>query len=346
MKHFIKVILLILLFVHHFYAQPIIRVYILAGQSNMSGTNNPLVSELPASLLVSVPDVFIKVNGDVNYNWQVLRPGLGATLNNFGPELTFGNDAFNKFGGDKTAIIKFSYGCTTLNDDWRPPSSGGTLGWLYTNFINDINASLDSLKRNYSIEIMGVCWMQGEYDALDITKANNYQTNLINFIGDIRTELNLPQLPFVIGMIDHSESWTYNNIVRQGEINVAKSINDIGIFDTHGLGTDGRHYNTQGQLELGHFFFNYLGDSYATCQFCIDGTIQVFPNPSAGSFKIISSGIPTDYVYIITDSKGSMVQSGQLYIGCEIDISTLSPDIYFISLITNSGTTIKKIIKL
>jgi hypothetical protein len=320
----------------------------------MSGTQNPLVTQLPASLSGAVPNVLIKVNDyGVNYNWGPLRPGLGATTANFGPEITFGRDELNalqtldsSYCGTKIAIIKFSFGGTTLNRDWRPPSSGDTVGWLYTGLIKDINASLATLDSTYDAQVMGMCWMQGEYDALVDTMAADYQTNLNNFIQDIRAALNLPTMPFCIGMIDSSTHWTYNAIVRQAEINVARGTEGVSIFDTHGLGTDGAHYNTSGQIELGHFFFRYLGDAYTTCTICNENNTVIYPNPANGSFSILYSGIPTDYKYTITDMKGTEVLSGQLYIGCEVDISSLSAGVYFISCTTNEGTVVKKVVKI
>ncbi len=342
---FKNIMLIVLFFAQSLCAQNVIRVFIMAGQSNMSGTANPLVSELPANILDSVPNIIIKVNGDVNYNWQALKPGLGATPHNFGPELTFGQDASAYFRGDKIAIIKFSVGGTTLNEDWRPPSSGGAVGWLYTNFINDVTSALDTLTKNYLVEIMGVCWMQGEYDALDKTKANNYQSNLGNFISDVRTQLNKSQLPFVVGMIDCSSSWKYNATVRQAEINVAKTTTAVSIFDTHSLGTDGVHYNTAGQIELGYFFFSYFDGLNRVCNTCNDETIKISPNPSIGFLKITNENVPTDYTYKIIDLKGAQVLAGKLYIGCEADISTLAAGTYFIYLNTNTTTVVKKLIK-
>ncbi len=354
MKRFRNLLLIALFLTHASYAKPPIRVYIMAGQSNMSGTNNPLVIQLPASLVSTVPNVLIKVNSySVNCNWGSLRPGLGATTANFGPEITFGLDELNTLQkldttlfGSKIAIIKYAYGGTTLDVDWRPPSSGGIVGWLYKGIINDINASLATLDSTYDAQIMGMCWMQGEYDALVDTEAINYQTNLSNFIQDIRTDLNLLTMPFCIGMIDSSPHWPYNAIVRQAETNVAKSTAGVSVFDTHGLGTDGTHYNTQGQIELGHLFFRYLDDAYTTCTICNGNNTVIFPNPSIGSFSVLYSGIPSNYQYTITDMKGAEVLQGQLYIGYEVDISSLSAGIYFISLTTIEGTIVKKVVKI
>jgi len=327
---------------------PIVRVYILVGQSNMSGTNNPLVNQLPASLQDTLPNVLIKVGGDNVYNWQTLRPGLGSQPTNFGPEITFGHDAATYFNGDKIALIKYSYGGTTLNEDWRPPSVGGTTGWLYKNLIRDLNIYLDTLAKNYTVQIMGMCWMQGEYDARDNGRAFNYQANLTGFISDIRAVLNLPKLPFAIGMIDISDPWPFNAIVRQAEINVAKSTYATSVFDTHGLGTDGTHYNTQGQIELGHFFFNSVNSLYSIWQAASNGGVNVFPNPTNHSFEVSYADVPADYSYKITDKKGAEVQSGQLYSGYQIDVSLLSPGTYFITLTIN-GTNItvkKKLVKI
>ncbi len=313
-------LIIYLFFSYNLFAQlPLLRVYILAGQSNMTGTENPMVSELPENLKDTLPNVIICVGGDLNYNWQALRPGLGSRRYNFGPEITFGHDAAAYFKGDKVALIKYSYGGTSLNEDWRPPSSGGTTGWLYKNFIKDLTTYLDTLAHHNQVQLMGVCWMQGEYDALDNAKALNYQSNLLHFITDLRTTLNLPKLHFSIGMIDSSVKWPYNSIVRQAEIAVAKNTEAVTVFDTHGLGTDGIHYNTSGQLELGHFFFKSVNSLYNTWQSSNNNTVKIFPNPTNHSFEISYADIPSDYSYKITDKKGAEVQSGQLYSGYRIE---------------------------
>ncbi|HXU28151.1 MAG TPA: sialate O-acetylesterase [Bacteroidia bacterium] len=327
---------------------PLVRVYILAGQSNMSGTQNPLVSQLPESLKDTLPNVLIKVGGDNVYNWQALRPGLGSQPVNFGPEITFGHDAATYFKGDKIALIKYAYGGTTLNEDWRPPSSGGKTGWLYNGFVNDLSKYLDTLAKNYTVQLMGMCWMQGEYDARDNAVALNYQSNLSNFIKDVRATLNAPQLPFAIGMIDNSYPWQFNSIVRQAEINVAKNTEAVSVFDTHGLGTDATHYNTLGQIELGHFFFNSVNNLFSVWQAASNGGVKVFPNPTNHSFEVAYTDVPADYSYKITDKKGAEVQSGQLYSGYQIDVSLLSPGTYFITLTINgtNSTVKKKLVKI
>ena len=189
--------------------------------------------------------------------------------------------------------------------------------------------------------------MQGEYDALQENKALNYQTNLGFFIGDVRNALHAPQLPFCIGMIDSSPKWPYQTLVRKAELSVSQSLNGVSIFDTHGLGTDGIHYNTSGQIELGHLVFSTLNQTQVNCFSCSTADGLVFPNPASDYFLIENYGdIPGDYPYMLLDITGKEVLCGQLFAGNRIDISCLTQGTYFMFLQTNKKTLLKKIIKM
>jgi len=314
------------------FAKEKLKLYILAGQSNMSGTYNPLVSELPADLNKEITNVFISVGGEVNYPLEKLIPGLGATTSNFGPELTFGKDA--SANNEITAILKYSYGGTTLNEDWRSPSSGGQTGWLYTGLINFVRSKIIALDSTYIVEIDGMCWMQGEYDALDISKSNNYGYNLINFIKDVRNDLNT-NMPFTIGMID--TSWPFSSMVRAAELNIPSQLDQINIFDTHGLPTINGHYNTQGQIELGHLFYS----SFTIQNYSMDN-ITLWPNPSNSILIISYPYLITDYSYKIINTIGQEVMSGQLFAGKEINISSINSGNYTILISINESKTVSK----
>ena len=309
-----------------------LKLYILAGQSNMSGTYNPLVSELPTDLNKEINNVLIAVGGEVNYSLEKLVPGLGATTSNFGPEITFGKDA--SVNNEITAILKYSYGATTLNEDWRPPSSGGQIGWLYTGLINFVRSKITSLDSNYIVEIDGMCWMQGEYDALDVSKANNYEYNLINLIKDVRNDLSA-NMPFTIGMID--TDWPFSSAVRIAELSVPNRLNQINIFDTHGLPTLNGHYNTQGQIELGHLFYS----SFTIQNQSIDNS-KLWPNPANTIVNITYPALIADYPYKIINNIGQEVSSGKLFAGKEINISSISSGNYTILISINASKTISQ----
>jgi hypothetical protein len=109
-------------------------------------------------------------------------------------------------------------------------------------------------------EIVGMFWMQGESDAYPphstLEHAQEYQQNLTNFIQYVRTDLGVPDLPFVIGRISQSSVWTWRDIVRQAQVNVSQTVPNTAIFTTDDLPlqTDNMHYNIIGTTTLGERF--------------------------------------------------------------------------------------------
>jgi hypothetical protein len=147
---------------------------------------------------------------------------------------------------------------------------------LYTEFVSQVHHAVGLISSKYQIEIAGMCWMQGESDALVPDKAAAYQTNLTNFIKDLRKEFQVPDMPFIIAMIDSTPSWPYNAVVRKAETTVAASIPHVGIFDTHGFPTHEGHYTTAGLL--------MMGSSFATTMVSALGTSGISQGPS-GHFR-------------------------------------------------------------
>lgn len=229
-----------------------IKLYLMAGQSNMVGNGDNNV--LPGYLQQQQHNVPIKVFGTVAYNWGPTRPGLGSVPAVFGPEVTFAYDKASANQNQQIGIIKGAWSGTNLNNQWRSPSSGGNPGELYTTFMANVTQAIVELEAQYEVEVAGFCWMQGESDASDLTMANAYQTNLIAFINDIRQAFNKPNLPFVIAMIDATPSWPYNAIVRQAQENVSNSMSNVFRFDTQNYPTDGSHYYAEGYMQLGSDF--------------------------------------------------------------------------------------------
>lgn len=50
-------------------------------------------------------------------------------------------------------------------------------------------------------EIAGFIWFQGWNDMIDATATGEYAVNMAHFIRDVRKDLNVPKLPFVIGQM-------------------------------------------------------------------------------------------------------------------------------------------------
>jgi hypothetical protein len=74
--------------------------------------------------------------------------------------------------------------------------------------------------------------------------------------------------------------------------------------------------------------------------------VHIYPNPTDNSVTIIQSAGHYDFVEII-DKNGSLLQTQTISgIKSELDISTFSPGIYFVRLISSEGNETHKIVKL
>jgi hypothetical protein len=244
-----------------------IKVFLLAGQSNMSGWTSS--SGMPSAYTQSQANVLIYADGEIDNSkkkkWLNNGMDFGHAIGWFGPELVFGKTLSDSLAGTKIALIKHSVGSTYLATHWRPPSSGGTTGQLYTAMLATVKAGLASLDPQYTPEWSGILWMQGEFDGQNQSYANEYQTNLGNFVKDVRSELKAPTVPFIIGMIDSSRSWQFAGTIRAAERAVAKNVTNVGLVDTYGFATDGTHYKLDGMIALGKgYAMNWLTKFHTT----------------------------------------------------------------------------------
>lgn len=262
-----------------------IKVFLLAGQSNMSGWTQ--ASGMPAMYNSPQANVLIYADGEIDGSKKKkwLNNGLdfGHATGWFGPELVFGKTLSDSMPGAKIALIKYSVGSTYLATHWRPPSSGGTVGSHYNSMIATVTSGLAALDPQYTPEWAGMLWMQGEFDGNNLGYANEYQTNLTNFVKDVRAKLKVADLPFIIGMIDSVASWQHNGIIRTAERNVAKNLANVGLVDTKDFDTDNTHYRLNGMIALGKgFALNYLANYRAPTGLNGAGTARAeSPFPSA-----------------------------------------------------------------
>ncbi|NQT37114.1 MAG: hypothetical protein HQ581_06475, partial [Planctomycetes bacterium] len=115
---------------------------------------------------------------------------------------------------EQVLLIKFGPGGTSLAGPWRPPSSGNTrddrkrgpgVGDQYDMMIAGVKKQLASLKTDFpdydgrGYEIVGFGWHQGWNDGCGAADVAEYEVNMVNFIQDVRKDLGVPKLPFVIG---------------------------------------------------------------------------------------------------------------------------------------------------
>ncbi|MFK7850656.1 MAG: sialate O-acetylesterase, partial [Akkermansiaceae bacterium] len=209
-----------------------IRVFILAGQSNMQGQGvvsmdheeyynggkgnlvwsmeNSQSKELMAHL--KDQDGNWTVRDDVTISYKVkgkVRKG-GLTIgytgygnsSHIGPELSFGHIVGNHVQ-EPVLLIKTAWGGKSLFQDFRPPSSGGETGPFYNQMISEVREALKDLG-DAKYEICGFIWMQGWNDMVSKEATAEYEKNLINLANDIRKEFETSDLPIIIGELGNN----------------------------------------------------------------------------------------------------------------------------------------------
>jgi hypothetical protein len=149
-----------------------------------------------------------------------LTVGYGARQEMIGPELGFGwvmGDALQ----EPVLLIKCAWGGKSLAVDFRPPSAGkppyslgekvdaaieqdpAIVGKYYRETLALTKAALASIKdlvpgSDGRYVLSGFAWHQGWNDRINDKFNAEYESNMARFIRDMRKDLGVPSLPFVI----------------------------------------------------------------------------------------------------------------------------------------------------
>ena len=231
-----------------------VRVFVLAGQSNMEGFGTVVDPEGDPGSLTDV------IENDEDQKWSVLgEPGAwkafddaylyfandgdtirtnvtvgqGNNSNLIGVELMFA-DQLDKYFDDPVLIVKTAWGGKSLAVDFRPPSAGGLTGPFYSAMIETVKGVTQNIGVEFpeigetEFEISGFAWFQGWNDGASDDYLNEYESNLNHLIQDVRNDLAVPNLPFVIansghgGLEQSNDLWVQSmqNIVSVAQENV------------------------------------------------------------------------------------------------------------------------------
>ena len=219
-----------------------VKVFILAGQSNMEGQGiiaaDPKRNGGKGSLeyLVKEPGTAARFGHlvDKDGKWIVrddvwisyldrqgaLTVGYGPKPDRIGPELGFGW-VMGEAVAEPVLLIKCAWGGKSLAVDFRPPSAGkmpyslgekqdaaiaqdpAIVGKYYRETLTLTKAALANVKElvpgsDGRYVIAGFGWHQGWYDRINDNFNTEYEANMSHFIRDIRKDLSVPALPFVI----------------------------------------------------------------------------------------------------------------------------------------------------
>jgi hypothetical protein len=185
-----------------------VKIFVLAGQSNMQGHGEISPASTHGTLgyiVANDPNGNYQFLVDGNHQWTVwddvwihyersanqlltgsLRAGYGASDTTIGPELGFGY-VMGKHYDNQVLLIKAAWGGKSLAVDFRPPSSGGQVGFYYNEILRLVDDAVTNLKKyfpdydNQGYEIAGFGWHQGWNDRVNQAYNDEYETNIVSY---------------------------------------------------------------------------------------------------------------------------------------------------------------------
>ncbi len=257
-----------------------IKVFLLAGQSNMEGRAD--ASKLNPQDLERLSKVQEKVQ--LAYNKELIGPlqavkpstEIAEIYNReliFGPELFFGITLSEAWPDEKILLIKLSEGATSLHGCWHPEWSeekAAVMGeedgpQLYRALMDYVKQTLSEYNKD-EYEICAMLWAQGETDAGNKIAASAYGENLQQFIKHLRQDLKNSSLPFLLFQVGHGQ-------VVEGMMKTAQLIPNVTLLQQSLEPTsvnfypklENGHYNCDGMKKLGRRFaeiyINSISDS-------------------------------------------------------------------------------------
>ncbi|KAI3762998.1 hypothetical protein L1987_53443 [Smallanthus sonchifolius] len=230
-------------------------IFLLAGQSNMSGRggilNGTWDNYIPPE---SYPNLAIlRLSADLN--WQLATEPLHRDIDTtkacgIGPGMAFASWLLRK---DSTigvvGLVPCAVGGTNISE-W---ARGGE---LYTGLIRRAQAALKG-----GGTIRGLLWYQGESDTVRREDAESYKTRLQSFFLHVQADLLLPVLPIIQVALASGEG-QYIETVREAQLGM--DLVNLRTVDAKGLSLepDGLHLTTPSQVSLGKM----LADTFLQSQ--------------------------------------------------------------------------------
>ncbi len=207
-----------------------LKVFILAGQSNMvgfgqvegeTGTMEAYVESNPEDYghlvgedgqPVVRDDVWlVNISHEDKKKMGWLTTGYGASEGHIGPEYGFGFEVGDYYE-DPVLIIKSAWGGRSLfhnflspsSEDYPTPKKDGDKGFQYAEILRHVKEITGNLKKYFpaydgdGYEIVGFGWHQGWNDRINAQAVDTYEKNMERFIKDLRKDLGIEELPVVI----------------------------------------------------------------------------------------------------------------------------------------------------
>ncbi|KAI3448133.1 hypothetical protein Pfo_004798 [Paulownia fortunei] len=231
-------------------AQPTKQIFILAGQSNMSGRggvdkHKQWDGVVPPESSADSSKIF---RLGPHLHWEVAGEPLHQEIDSnrtcgMGPGLSFANAVKEHVG--VVGLVPCAVAGTAIKDWARGTQS-------YENMVKRAKAAV------HGGEVKALLWYQGEKDTFTEQDANSYKENTERLILNVREDLDLPSLPVILVKIASGRGY----LEKVRDIQKAIDLPNVVCVDAMGLPLeeDNLHLTTEAQVQLGHL----LADAYLT----------------------------------------------------------------------------------
>lgn len=211
------------------------------GQSNMVGRDTRGMDASVADLRV----LTFNTNGDWVVARDPIHPQVGGIACGVGPGISFALEMLKADTNNLIGLVPCAVGGTPL----RRWVKGGDL------YENALSRAKMAAKTGV---ISGVLWHQGEAETSKLENAETYEMRLTNMFKDLRADLGMPDLPFVVGQLGDflaltPDKYPHAETVRAAIKHIPAALSQTGYADAGGLEHKGDklHFSAAAQRELG-----------------------------------------------------------------------------------------------
>lgn len=207
------------------------HLFILAGQSNMAGRGKPDDEARNPS-----PRVFA-LNKESQWQPAIDPLHWDKTAAGTGIGRPFADIMAARFPGISVGLVPTACGGSPIST-WAPGQS-----WKQTNSNPWDDAIARTTRAMQDGTVKAILWHQGESDS-NAKDAPLYEKRLEDLITRFRTELNMPDLPFIIGQIGRfpAKPWDQNReAVDAAQRAVAKKMKNVSFVPAENMNSIGDH---------------------------------------------------------------------------------------------------------
>ena len=208
------------------------QLFLLIGQSNMAGRGYPEAQDKTTDagiLMMNQEMQWTLARDPIHFD----KPGMTGV----GPAHQFARTLKAKEPNATIGLIPAAMGGSSL-DEWKVG------GKLYTNAVERAKEAMKHGK------LRGILWHQGEADGKP-EKIASYPDRFSKMIAQLRTDLNAPDVPVVIGELVYSrpQSAEFNKAIPT----IAAAVPNCGWVSAEGLTDRGDklHFSSEGARTLG-----------------------------------------------------------------------------------------------